>query len=433
MKRRIMQDLLDWKNSSRRKPLLINGARQVGKTYILKEFAENEYENYVYINVENNAALQKQFESSLNPFEAISYLEVLSGQRIQPKKTLVILDEIQSSERALHAMKYFNEEANDYHVVCAGSLLGVAINRDGYSFPVGKIQQLEMYPMDFEEFLQALGKEILIEKIVHSFEKDEKLPRAIHEDALDLYRTYLVVGGMPEAVKIYIEEESYLPVQETQAQILSDYLADMAKYSSPSEAVKIRAAYESIPKQLAKENRKFQYRTAMHGGTANKFENALEWLRYAGIVLKCAKAENLSVPLAVYLSDTDFKIYMSDVGLLVNKSATPLALMSKIGEENNSFLGAITENYVAQQFASKKLQASYWKKEKGEMEIDFVIQKEESIIPIEVKSGRRTKSKTLNYLKESGVSEISYRISMKNFGCENGIKSVPLYAVFCIE
>ena len=344
---------------------------------------------------------------------------------------MIIFDEIQTCERALTSLKYFNERTPEHHIVCAGSLLGVAINREQYSFPVGNVDSMTMSPLDFEEFLWALDEERLAEEIKQSFESDRPLPMSLHQRALDLYKIYLIVGGMPRAVLTYKESGSLLGVPDVQNKIINDYVADMAKYASNTESVKIRSAYNSIPNQLAKDNKKFQYKLAQKGGTATIFGAAIDWLSFAGVVLKCNRIEHGLMPISVYSDLSTFKLYMSDTGLLTMKSGISQSVILAAGEVDNTFLGAISENYVAQVFATKGYALYSWTTD-GKAELDFVLQQDEKIIPVEVKTGTRTKSRSLAMFGEKYNPAYSIRISSKNFGFENGIKSVPLYAAFCV-
>ena len=432
MKRLIMEKLLTWKNLPRnRMPLLVYGARQVGKTHALREFGQLHYKNVAYANLETNKAVSSYFNDNIEPERMIRYLETEVRERIVPGDTLVILDEIQSCPRALTALKYFNEKTPEYHIACAGSLLGVAVNRESFSFPVGNVDSMTLFPLSFEEFLCALGEERLCDEIKASFESNEALPYALHERALELYRIYLIVGGMPQPVLAYIDSGSLLMVPDIQYKIINDYIADMAKYATTAESVKIRAAYDSIPAQLAKDNRKFQYKLAQRGGTATIFGSAIDWLNFAGIVLKCRKIEHCFMPISVYQDLASFKLYMGDVGLLTMKSGISQQAVLSAGELDNTFLGSIVENYVAQVLAAKRYELYYWASD-GKAELDFILQKDSDIIPVEVKTGRRTKSKSLSMFSEMYKPAYSIRISSKNFGFENNIKSVPLYAAFCI-
>ena len=284
MEREIINDLLKWKESKNRKPLVIHGARQVGKTYIVKKFGKKYYDNLIYVNFETNQELSSQISNSIDAKYVINKLELFYGEKIIPGKTLIFFDEIQANERALTSLKYFCEDAPEYHIVAAGSLLGIAINRENYSFPVGKVQMVNMYPLSFKEFLLAIGRENLIEEIQKHFDNDERMDKDIHELCLELYRTYLVVGGMPEVVQTYLIEQKKIAAIDVQAEILSSYERDMTKYADNSLSNRIISAFDSIPVQLAKDNQKFQYKVISKGGTSGVFGEAILWLKNSGIV-----------------------------------------------------------------------------------------------------------------------------------------------------
>ncbi len=431
MKRRMMEELCRWRMKAGRMPLVLNGARQVGKTYILEEFGRQYYANTVRFNLEADVRARMAFEEDLNPQNIILQLETISSQRILPQQTLLILDEIQASERALTALKSFCEQAPDYHVCAAGSMLGVAIHREEYSYPVGKVDELQLFPLDFEEFLWAMSKQTLAEQIRSHADSNAKMPPALHEDALALWRQYLVVGGMPAVVEEYAKTNSTVHIADIQQRILNEYVADMAKYASPATSVKIRACYNSIPAQLAKENHKFQYKVVQRGGSATIFGESIEWLNYAGIVLKCQEVENAIIPIAAYVGLGDFKLYMSDVGLLTIKSGMPPSLLLSPTPIDNTFMGAIAENYVAQALMAKHIPLHYWRNS-NTAELDFLWQKETEIIPIEVKKGLHTRAKSLNQFRQTYHPKVAVRISQKNFGLDEGIRSIPFYAVFCM-
>lgn len=407
----------------------MNGARQVGKSYILQIFGKQEFTNFVIVNLETDKALVEKFEENITPMPIIQYLESAHSQRIIPGETLIILDEIQACERALTSLKYFCEQAPEYHIIAAGSLLGVAINRKKYSFPVGKVDELAMFPMDFEEFLWALDRENFAHLIREHFNSNQ--PFDVHAMAIDFYNQYLIVGGMPAAVKEFIATGSFVAVADIQNRILNEYIADMSKYAEPATGIKIRACYESIPAQLAKENHKFQYSVIQKGGSVTIFGESIEWLKYAGVVLKCQKITKGVMPIKVYVDLSDFKLYMSDTGMLTMQSGIMAQTILSPLETNHSFVGAIAENYVAQAFTANHIPLLYWKND-NTAEIDFVIQKGADVIPVEVKSGIRVRSKSLTIFMEKYKSPYGFRISKKNFGYENNIKSIPLYAVFCI-
>ena len=427
-----MAKLVQWKDKKNRMPLIVNGARQVGKTYILKEFGATCFENTIYVHLENQVAVAAIFEGDLNPTRIIQYLEASYNQSIKTGKTLIIFDEIQSSERALMALKVFCEEAPQYHVVAAGSLLGVAVNREKYSFPVGKVDEINMYPLDFEEFLWAMGKRFFAEETKSHFADSKPFENGIHQMLIELYRQYLITGGMPAVVRQFVETQSLIDIVDIQSRIVNEYLADMAKYATASTSVKIRACYNSIPTQLAKENTKFQYKVVQKGGSATLFGESIDWLESAGIVLKCQKTTQGLMPIAAYADLSDFKLYMADVGLLTMKSGLAYQTILSTIEQDNSFLGALAENYVAQQFKANHIPLFYWKND-NTAEVDFVLQTDNGILPVEVKKGKRNKAISMNLFAKKYNSPYSIRISQKHFGFDNNIKAVPLYATFCIS
>lgn len=430
MKRSIINELTVWKHSKERKPLILNGARQVGKTYTLREFGEQNYKNTVYVNLETNISVASYFSDDISPERIIRYLETYANEAIIPEETLIIFDEIQSCERALTALKYFCEETPEYHIAAAGSLLGVAINREKYSFPVGKVNTVTMFPLTFEEFLWAAGEELLAGEIRRCFENFETMPEALHNKATDLYRCYLITGGMPSVVNEFISTKKLIGIPDIQNKILSDYLADMAKYANNSDSVKIRACYNSIPAQLAKENRKFHYKVVQRGGSATIFGASIDWLNFAGIVLKCQRIEQAVEPISVYSDLSSFKLYMGDTGLLAMKSG--ISQQTILSGEPNLFMGAVCENYVAQVLVSKGYNLYYWTSEHI-AELDFVIQKGNQVIGIEVKKALHVKSKSLFEFIKKYNPAYSIRLSEKNFGTsDNNIKIIPLYAAFCI-
>lgn len=431
MKRKIMRQLIEWKDSVNRKPLILQGARQVGKTYIALTFGNENYKNVAYFSCENNEALEKIFDRDFDTDRIIKELSALSGQSIFKGNTLIFLDEIQACEKALTALKYFNEINNGYHIIAAGSLLGVAINREKYSFPVGKVDMMTLYPLDFEEFLMALDKHDLLDLIRAHFETDAEF--SLHEKAMDFYRTYLAVGGMPAAVLEYAQKQDFNFVLAVQKNINDSYIADMAKYATTSETVRIMAAYQSIPAQLAKENKKFQYKLIKSGARAHEYELPINWLDSSGVIRKVCKIREGMLPLTVFADYESFKIYMTDVGLLCSKFGIPANMILHNNQALNSTKGALTENYVAAALVADGYTPFYWESN-GQAEVDFVVQnKNGEIIPIEVKAADNVRAKSLSVFVKKYNPPYAIRISAKNFGFENNIKSVPLYAVFCMK
>lgn len=430
MKRKITDQLLKWKDFSERKPLVLQGARQIGKTYIVSHFAGIFYKNSVYCNFEKEKSLASLF-NNLSPKDIIANLSALKRQAVMPKETLLIFDEIQACPQALTSLKYFCEEANDYHIIAMGSLLGVSVNRGESSFPVGKVQILDMFPMDFEEYLWAKEEDFLVEKIKACYEKDSPLEEAMHEKALALYKEYLFIGGMPAVVSDFVKNKNAQLASILQSDILEAYLNDMGKYNKKSEISKTRLVYRNISTQLSKVNRKFQYKYIKSGGRAAEFEDAIEWVCLAGIAKRVFKLEQVKLPLQANSSDSDFKFYMSDTGLCCRVQDL---LIEDILYDNplmNDFKGGLTENYVCTQLITNGLNLFYWTSG-NQAEVDFVSRIGQDIIPIEVKSSVHTQSKSLAVYASTYKTPYCIRISAKNFGFENGIKSIPLYAVFCI-
>lgn len=431
MYRKIMSFLETWKSSPHRKPLILQGARQVGKTYSILEFGRTHYENVTYFNFETNPGLIKTFEENISPDYLIPLLSHIAGQTIVREKTLIVFDEVQLCERALTSLKYFCEEAPDYHIIAAGSLLGVAVNRAKFSFPVGKVDMKTMYPMDMEEFLIACGESALAEQIRQCFADNAPLPSALHNAAMQLYRQYLIVGGMPECVMQFTETKDYILVRHTQDMILASYLNDMSKYNTTNEIKKTRLAYDNITVQLSKKNTRFQYKLIKKGARASEFENAIEWLGLSGITSQVYRVEEIKKPLENYRDIDAFKIYVSDLGLLcAKKDLAPNDLLFP-SDEINDFKGGMAENYVNVQLSINGYRTYYWESPRG-AEIDFIIQRKGQLIPIEVKSADNTKAKSLKVYMETYRPAYAIKLSAKNFGFEDGKKTVPLYAAFCI-
>jgi predicted AAA+ superfamily ATPase len=447
MRRLIETALAAWKNKSRRMPLVVLGARQVGKTYTIFNFGKTNFSEIAMFTFEGNSTLQKVFELDLNPGRIVAELERISLKKIN-SNTLIFFDEIQACKNALTSLKYFCEQMPEQPVVAAGSLLGVAVSRGEFSFPVGKVDRLTMHPMTFDEFLAALGESALIDAVAYCFAHDSAMPKNQHERALQLYREYLIVGGMPKAVTEYIdasfagdpteygENARHIPDYDfsraVQQKIVLDYLDDMSKYSSSAEANRTRAVYNSIPYQLARENKKFLYRLVKSSARAVTYENGILWLADGGLINRVNKINRGKSPLYFYQDASAYKIYMNDVGLLTAKSnIAPALITSPLGLDGEA-RGALTENYVAQALTANGHTLYYWESD-GIAEVDFVIEIDGAIVPVETKSADNTKSKSLAQFVKKYQPAYSVRISTKNFGFENNIKSIPLYAVWCIK
>lgn len=431
MYRKVIRFLEDWQNSPHRKPLILQGARQVGKTYSILEFGRTHYDNVAYFNFETNPKLNETFDENISPDYLIPILSHIAGQTIVREKTLIVFDEVQLCERALTSLKYFCEDAPDYHIIVAGSLLGVAVNRARFSFPVGKVDMKTLYPMDIEEFMLAMGEETLVQQIRQCFDANTPLPSALHEAALMLYRQYLVVGGMPECVLQFVETKDYILIRHTQDTILTSYLNDMSKYNTLNEIKKTRLTYDNITVQLSKKNTRFQYKLIKKGGRASEFENAIEWLTLSGIVSQIYKVEQIKKPLENYRDIDSFKIYVSDLGLLCAKKDLAATDILYMVDEINDFKGGMTENYVNTHLTINGYKTYYWESNRG-AEIDFIIQRDTHIIPIEVKAADNTRAKSLKLYMDTYKPAYAIKLSTKNFGFEDNKKIVPLYAVFCI-
>lgn len=431
MYRKVIRFLEDWQKSPHRKPLILQGARQVGKTYSILEFGRTHYDNVAYFNFETNPKLNETFDENISPDYLIPILSHIAGQTIVREKTLIVFDEVQLCERALTSLKYFCEDAPDYHIIVAGSLLGVALNRARFSFPVGKVDMKTLYPMDIEEFMLAMGEETLVQQIRQCFDTNTPLPSALHEAALMLYRQYLVVGGMPECVLQFVETKDYILIRHTQDTILASYLNDMSKYNTLNEIKKTRLTYDNITVQLSKKNTRFQYKLIKKGGRASEFENAIEWLTLSGIVSQIYKVEQIKKPLENYRDIDSFKIYVSDLGLLCAKKDLAATDILYMVDEINDFKGGMTENYVNTHLTINGYKTYYWESNRG-AEIDFIIQRDTHIIPIEVKAADNTRAKSLKLYMDTYKPAYAIKLSTKNFGFEDNKKIVPLYAVFCI-
>ncbi len=434
MKRQFEEKLMEWKNNGMKKPLMVIGARQIGKTYTIEKFINENFEEHLMFNVEKEEAVKNIFEKSIDDEEVVRELELYLNKKIDLDKTIIFFDEVQESERLITSLKYFCESSKPYKIICAGSLLGVKLKRFNSSFPVGKVEIKYMYPLNFEEFLIAVGKEMLRDKIVECYKTMSPMPKFAHDEAIRLYHEYLCVGGMPDAINNFVNNE--LDILKFNQNILSDikiaYMADMNKYlENKNESVKIETVYNSIPEQLAKENKNFQYTVLEENARGRKYRSAIEWLIASKLVLMANKISKVQDPMKYFIDKNTFKLYLSDVGLLTNISE--IKLNQIILDEDYIFKGVITENYVAQEFASKEISLYYWESD-GNAEVDFLLStNDEGIIPIEVKSGINNRSKSLNVYIEQNKPKYAIRFSTRNFGFENNIKSIPLYAVFCVK
>ncbi|SEQ00637.1 hypothetical protein SAMN02910289_01069 [Lachnospiraceae bacterium RM5] len=421
MYREIYDKFLEWKNKENRKPLIVDGARQVGKTWIIKEFGKNEYKNMAYINCDKVTEI-KNFFYDYDTERLIRIFSSLTSETILPKDTLIVLDEIQEVPQGLTALKYFCEDAKDYHIIVAGSLLGVSLHT-GTGYPVGKVDELKMFPMTYKEFLIASGNEILVEQMKeHRWNELSMFSRKF----IDLLRQYYYVGGMPEVVNRYVNRQDFNEVRIIQKRILSEYEKDFSKHVPSSELSKVSMLWNSIPSQLAKENKKFIYGLIKKGARAKEFENALQWLINAGLIHKIVRVNKLNRPLKFYEDISAFKIFILDLGLL--GAMTDVTAKEVIAGENyfSEYKGVFTEQFIAQELISMDYKLYYYSKADSPLEIDFLVQKEE-VYPIEVKAEENLKSKSLRIVYENNNNLKPCRFSMSGYRNQDWMVNVPLY------
>lgn len=424
MKRDLSQKLIDWKISPARKPLIIQGARQVGKTWLMKNFGEQNFEKYVYLNFESSTRLKDLFIADYNIQRIIAAIEIETNQQIDPSNTLLIFDEIQEAEKGLTALKYFCENSPEYYIVAAGSLLGVSMQKK-HSFPVGKVDFLNLYPMSFIEFLESNNEERLAAEIKNT---NWDLLNSFHDRLVEQLRLYYYIGGMPEAVYAYLQNKNLEVVREIQDKILVGYANDFAKYA-PNEIVpKIKLVWNSIISQLSKENKKFIYGQIKKGGRAKEFELAIAWLVDAGLILKVNNLSKPELPLNAYTEFDNFKLYFLDIGLLNAMGGLDKQILLEKNTILTEFKGALTEQFVCQQLISKS-NLYYWSAPLGNAEIDFVFQKENQVIPLEVKAEENLKAKSLRVFVEKFDNKNAIRTSMSKFRKEDWLTNIPLYAV----
>ena len=436
MERTILHQLINWKNKKNRKPLLMTGVRQCGKTYLIREFGKRAFEETAYFNFDGNMGLQSIFDFDFNVERIIDELETaVYGHKILPEKTLIIFDEIQDCPRAIQALKYFYEEKPELHIIAAGSLLGVALRKEGISFPVGKVERLEMYPMSFEEFVIADGGGKYIDGI-GKFALDRELP-ALYTVPMEKYlKNYYIVGGMPEAVQTWIDTHDYRQVEEIQEQILKGYAEDFGKHTTAETATKIRLIWEAIPSQIARDNNKFIFSRVKKSARSKDLEDALEWLVNAGIAYKLTMVPTPELPLSGMADNTYFKVYMADVGLLRKKSNIHFKTILEGDSAYIHFKGALTENYCLTQLKCLGIESYFWRT-KADAELDFLTDYAGAVVPIEVKSADNTKAKSLQLFCSRYEPKTAIKTSLKNVGSNvigsTRVWSLPLYALFRIK
>ena len=436
MKRKIYDELVKWKNNTDNiKPLMILGVRQCGKTYIINEFCQKEFDDYVYVNLFDNNEVIELYNSNLNSDEKYNRLKLLLDFDIDKENTCLFIDEIQQCEALISELKYFCEKHNNVRIICAGSLLGVKLKRAKTSFPVGKVKMLTMYPMNFEEFLWAMNQELLIDTIKDCYLNNKQISSPVHEKALTLYRTYLFTGGMPESVKNMVSiKGDYIKYDSSILEdILTSYFNDMSKYvTSESEVLKIRRVYNSLPSQLSNVSNKFQYSKIEKKGKARDYDTSIDWLLASNMVLSCKCVKLPEIPLEGFVDNDIFKLYLSDVGIL--NSILKISISDILNDNISLYKGVIVENYVANELVSNGHNLYYYRNSNNTNEIDFLLYNEDGIIPIEIKASNNTKSKSLSNYIEQFNPKYSIRISTKDFGYDpkNKIKSIPLYATFLL-
>ncbi|MCF6170847.1 MAG: ATP-binding protein [Bacteroidales bacterium] len=428
MKRELYNNLLEWKNSRKRKPLLLQGTRQVGKTFLVNEFGRNEYSDYVYLNFEQSPDLQNLFAAELKPENIITNISLYLGRRISAEGTLLFFDEIQTAPEVLTSLKYFYEQAPQYHIIAAGSLLGVSIGKSS-SFPVGKVHFLSMYPMTFIEYLSAFGEELLVETI-KKVDPSRPIPDVLHEKLIRHFKLYLFLGGMPEVLQDYLENKDISSARRIQKEILEAYQRDFSKYTANTQVIKTSEIWRSVPRQLSRENKKFKYGEVRRNARAATFGSTIEWLKNAGLINLAYNVATPKLPLSAYADYLKFKIYLHDTGLLgallkisSNLIVAPTGIFSE-------FNGAFIENFVAQELtAYGNTELFYWTS-KSYAEVDFLLSAQGKIIPLEVKSGSSRKLKSLRSYAEKYKPETVYRASPRNFSKSGDFVNIPLYAVF---
>lgn len=426
MYRMAMENLLAWKQSRRRKPLIIEGARQVGKTWLMKEFGRQAYGDTVYINFDSNARMAELFASDLDTKRLVLGLELYAGRKIDPENALLIFDEVQEVPRALAALKYFCEDAPQYHIVCAGSLLGIALHR-GTSFPVGKVDFLKLYPLSLQEFLMAIGKKQFSELLD---QQDFSMITSFRETYADALKQYYFVGGMPEAVESFAENQDFNEVRQIQKRILAAYEQDFSKYA-PNEVVpRLRMLWNSIPAQLAKENKKFIYGLVREGARAKDYETALLWLSDCGLVHRVSRVNAPGIPLRAYEDMKAFKLFVLDVGLLGCMTGLHQRTLLDGNALFVEFKGALTEQYVCQQLKTlADLELCYYTNDRGSCEVDFVVDTGGRVMPLEVKAETNLRAKSLKTYREKFSPELAIRTSMADYRKEDGLVNLPLYAI----
>lgn len=426
IRREILGKLDTWRDSPRRKPLVLQGARQVGKSWALKKFGAERFSNTIYINFDTMPGVKEDFKRTKQPHELIKMMEMMSGQRINPSSTLIIFDEIQECNEALNSLKYFCEDAPEYAIVCAGSLLGVALNRSGASFPVGKVDFMTLLPISFAEFLAASDMQLY--NAYQMIDGTAAIPETIHQRLIDAYKTYTVLGGMPEAVSAFIDTHDWNDVKTIQDSILQSYSLDFAKHINNKDIPRVFQVWGNLQDQLAREDKKFRYADIKKGARAREYESAIEWLCLAGLVHRVTAVETPKLPLSAYKKGNAFKLYMNDVGLLVRKFQLEPSIIIQGNRLFTEFKGVLAENYILQSLNAQFGSQHYYWTSGNTAEVEFLLQHEGSIIPIEVKADRNVTAKSLAFYRKTYAPDIAVRFSTLNMRNDDGLLNVPLYA-----
>lgn len=416
----------EWKNSKHRKPLILQGARQTGKTWLMKEFGRTEYKNTAYLFCQENPGLEALFNAPFDKERLLNGFQLICGFKIEPEETLIIIDEIQDIPKAITSLKFFYEQASEYHIICAGSLLGVSLHKD-VSFPVGKVNFLNLYPLSFTEFLLAVGKEQQA-NLINDLKQDPQILKAFSSEFTEYLKYYFYIGGMPEVVSTWIETKDFSEVRRVQKELLETYANDVSKHTSSEMANKIKQVWDSVPSQLAKENKKFLYSVVKESARAREYENAINWLKNAGLLVKIHRVNKPGLPAKAYEDLDSFKIFIIDTGLLCSMTNLSAKALLEGNTLFTEFKGALTEQYVCQQMLSElKVEPFYWSAKDSTAEIDFIFQNDDEIVPVEVKAEINLQAKSFKVYRDTYNPKTAFRFSLSEFIDHGILKDIPLY------
>ena len=426
MYRTLIEDLKEWKNSKHRKPLILQGARQTGKTWLMKEFGRTDYKNTAYLFCQENPGLEALFNAPFDKERLLNGFQLICGFKIEPEETLIIIDEIQDIPKAVTSLKFFYEQASEYHIICAGSLLGVSLHKD-VSFPVGKVNFLNLYPLSFTEFLLAVGKEQQA-NLINDLKQDPQILKAFSSEFTEYLKYYFYIGGMPEVVSTWIETKDFSEVRRVQKELLETYANDVSKHTSSEMANKIKQVWDSVPSQLAKENKKFLYSVVKESARAREYENAINWLKNAGLLVKIHRVNKPGLPAKAYEDLDSFKIFIIDTGLLCSMTNLSAKALLEGNTLFTEFKGALTEQYVCQQMLSElKVEPFYWSAKDSTAEIDFIFQNDDEIVPVEVKAEINLQAKSFKVYRDTYNPKTAFRFSLSEFIDHGILKDIPLY------